>query len=640
MVKFKERKTLNLIKAFSLLFVVAAVALTASLSMAAGGGGDTPQAAVALDKEVNRGHLDPLEQHWFKFVADEAGQAIDIEKSLTLIFTPKQPYTIDYVNLNIFEENQIQYFFNGDISNMANLGAGSVVERDSNPDTGELVWTGWIFGPKTYYVQVVNNSDFPIDYHLFNADVKQAELGEPEPPPTPAPPPPAEAAEGEAAPQASDDPVNPSSLSPDGLTKGKLAPNTTGWYEFEFPDFNDKEGLEIQELEFTLFFTPDDGHRRHNVNFELFRKGEVDFWLRGEGKPGMTNFGAGQLVDRDGDYLTGERLWSGAVLKGDKYLLAVTNGNDVEIDYYLFQGDVYNAELGEPTVQVAQVFDPGESPQTSVPLKLGENIGRLQPGEQAWHSFFITDFDNEPFEQMALTMVMTPDDGNRIYYVPFDVFAAGDVQYWSPTDYDNSQITNMGAGSVVFRDDNPETGERFWNGWVIDNSLYLVQVRNGSDVAIDYHLYTGDVYRPELGGPTQPQVEIAAAEPGTERSAPFDLALGVNKGKLAPGEDVWYRFTRADVAATGDDTAFTLVFVPNDGNRVYNVGFDLYSGAEQNRFGSGQVVERDQDVVTGELLWTGQVRPNEVYYMRISNGTDIEIEYWIFPDDVVNASLE
>ena len=51
---------------------------------------------------------------------------------------------------------------------------------------------GWVFGPKTYYIGVFNNSDFPIDYHLFNADVKSAPLGEPEPPPeaeTVAPPP-------------------------------------------------------------------------------------------------------------------------------------------------------------------------------------------------------------------------------------------------------------------------------------------------------------------------------------------------------------------------------------------------------------------------------------------------------------------
>ncbi|MBN1994162.1 MAG: hypothetical protein JW953_15800, partial [Anaerolineae bacterium] len=293
---YKNKQFLNLVKGIALLFVVAAIVLTASISMAAGGGGSTPSAAVVLDDEVNRGHLDPLEQHWFKFVPDKDGRAVDIEKSLTLVFTPKQPYTIEYVNLNIFEENQIQFFFNGDTSKMANLGAGSVVERDSNPETGELIWTGWVFGPKTYYVQVVNNSDFPIDYHLFNADVKQAELGEPEQPPTPEPPPVVAEPDPDFPYQAGIDPYTPAELSPDGLSKGKLAPNSTGWYEFDFPDpeNNDEQVL----TEFTLFFTPDDGNLRHKVNFELFRAGEVDFWLRGDGKEGMSHFGDGVLVSR------------------------------------------------------------------------------------------------------------------------------------------------------------------------------------------------------------------------------------------------------------------------------------------------------------------------------------------------------
>ncbi|MBN1991481.1 MAG: hypothetical protein JW953_02175, partial [Anaerolineae bacterium] len=371
-----------------------------------------------------------------------------------------------------------------------------------------------------------------------------------------------------------------------------------------------------------------------------FRAGEVDFWLRGDGKEGMSHFGDGVLVSRDGDYLTGERLWSGSVINGDKYLLAITNGTDIEIDYYLFAGDVYNAELGPkaPPTPVP-VYEVRESPTTAEPLKLGENLGRLQPGEQAWHSFFITDFDNEPFEEMALTMVMTPDDGNRIYYVPFDVFAAGDVKYWSPTDTQNAQITNMGAGSVVFRDNNPQTGERFWNGWVIDNSLYLVQVRNGSDVPIDYHLYTGDVYSPELGEKTEQVVQVAA-DPGTERGAPFPLALGVNKGSLNPGEDVWYTFTRADVGAAGGQTAFTMVMTPNDGNRVYKVGFEMFEGSQSNSFGKGSIVERDNDIATGEFIWGGQVRPDSVYYMRINNDSDVVINYWIFPEDVINANLQ
>lgn len=636
----KYAKSLTVVKITTLVMALAVVLLIVSISMAAGGGGgDTPAEAVTLDAEVNQGKLQPLEQHWFKFVADPEGRDIDIEKTLTLIYTPNQPFTAQYINLRIYEENQIALFDNGDVTAMAHMGAGSPIERDSNPETGEQVWTGWVYGPKTYYIMLANNSDFPIDYYFFNADVKQAELGAIEPPPEADQP---EAAESDEPyyeiTEAGIDPLSPAELSADGVTHGKLSANESGWYTFEFPDPDNQRS--IKEVEYTLFYTPMDGNLRHLVNFELFRAGEADFWARGDGAEGMTNFGAGAIVERDRNYLTGERLWSGAVLNGDTYLLSVKNDTGIEIDYWLVEGDVYDFELEGPTFAATKVYAPGAAPTTSLPLVLGENVGKLMPGEQAWHSFFITDFDNEAFEQMALTMVATPADGNRDHYVTFEVFRAGpDVQYWSETDLDNTQINNMGAGSLVVRDDNPWTMERFWNGWVLDNNLYLVQVRNGSDVPIDYHLFTGDVYRPPLGEEEAPQVEITA-DPGEARETAFDLALGVNRGQLDPGEETWYRFTRADVGAAGDETNFTMVFTPNDGNRVYNVALDLYSGAERNRFGSGQVVERDNDVTTGELLWNGQVRPNEVYYMRVGNDSDTRINYWIFPDDVINANLD
>jgi hypothetical protein len=57
----------------------------------------------------------------------------------------------------------------------------------------------------------------------------------------------------------------------------------------------------------------------------------------------------------------------------------------------------------------------------------------------------------------------------------------------------------LGAGSLVVRDNNSLTGERFWTGWIVENELYYVQIRNGSDTHVDYWLFTDDVYGPELG---------------------------------------------------------------------------------------------------------------------------------------------
>lgn len=645
----------------TLFLVITLAAFLAISSAAFAAGGVTPSQAVPLADDVNTGKLNPGEQHWYKFTLESGGQPNDVQKSLTLVLTPDMANVKFFTSLKIFEANQIAFFSNGDASNMTHIGAGSVVERDTNPETGELIWTGWVSTEQTYYIQVLNDSDFPIDYWLFNADVvsppltpPQEPAAEPIEPPTPqeepqAPEEPQQPEEAPVTPENPDignTPENPDHLTP-GRTEGKLAPNATKWYALHYPDFSGDKNL--QELDFSLFFTPDDGHRRHYVNFELYAASELNFWRRGDVDQ-MTNFGAGMQVSRDGDYNTGERIWRGVVLSNNDYLLAVRNGADVDIDYYIYEDDIYNPILGPlPEPAPLKVFAPGASPQTALPMKIGENVSGLAPGEEAWYSFRIADFDEEEFEQMAITLIATPDDGNRIRNLTFDVFTAGGVQYWSPGD--NTQIDNIGAGSVVYRDDNPLTGERFWSGWVVDNDLYLVQVRNGTDTYMDYHLYTGDVYRPELGEKTTSVAKVAA-QPGTAPSAPVELKLGVNRGILEPGEEAWYSFSRTDVDASGRvDTAFTLVFTPDDGNRIRDINFELFEGnqlrdwAPDNRFtvanfGKGSVVDRDGRPNTGELLWTGQVFAGDLYYMRVSNESDATIQYLILPDDVIQADIE
>ncbi len=641
-----------------LVAVIAAVAVTlmasSSILAAGGAGGEVPSEAVQLDVEVNTGKLGPLEQHWFQFSPGDANTPADIEKSLTLIFTPNEGNIMNFIALRIFEEDQLPLFFEGDVSNMTVLGQGSGVSRDNNPDTGEFIWSGWVSSQQTYYVQVANESDFEIDYFLFNDDIQSVSLGDIEPPQEPEEETPEEQPEEITDPTVGTDPGNPAPKLP-GLNRGTLAPNTTYWYEFKFDDFTGNQSR--QDFKQSLFATTGRsvGNDQHKINFELYPYGELNFWERGDADArgnGMTNFGAGALVSRDGDDLTAEYIWNGSVNTNEKYLIAIKNGTDREIDYWFYDGDIIRPELGEPTAPAeAPVYEPRRAPTTAEPLKVGLNKDLLCPGEQEWYSFRQTDFDRSTREEVALTMVMTPDDGNRIRNVTFDVFEAGAVKYWGPEDGDNSQINNIGAGSVVYRDTNPETGERFWQGWVNDNDLYLAQIRNGSDVCIDYYMYTGDVYAPELGEPTPVNVRVPAG-PGKEPSVPEPLEVGTNDGKLAPGEEEWYTFVREDMRpGTQVETAFTLVFLPDDGNRNRKINFELYEEdqvrgwAPDNRFnitgfGRGQYVDRDQDVTTGEKIWRGSVLAKNRYLVRITNESDVVIDYRFFTDDVINTSLE
>lgn len=639
----------------ALIFAAAASTLLISFTMA-DGGGDTPSSAVPLAQEVNTGTLESGEQHWFRFTP----QGTDVQQFLTLISTPDDGNTVKFVTLNIFEDSQVQFFSQGSTDDMAAFGTGQIITRDNDPNTGERFWSGIVSEPTTYYIQVLNNSDFIINYRLFNTSIGSESIEVPEPPqPEPTVDEPAAPAQAEEA----EEPVEPSAVaqssnSPDeaetldvealreGRIQGRLAPNSTYWYTFSYDDSDPER---YKDIEYTMFFTPDDGNRKRKVNFKLYPYNQYEIWRRGEADK-LTNFGAGSIVNRDGDDKTGEYLWNGTVLKGDKYLLAVTNGSDVTIDYTLYGNDILHPHLGpEPAPPERPVFAEAASPQTAIPLKLGVNKGGLDPGEEAWYSFSITDFDNEAFEEMALTMIATPDNGNRIRHFTFDVFTAQGVDNWAPGD--NSQITNLGAGSVVYRDDNDLTGERFWKGWVVDNELYYVQIRNGADVHMDYHLFTGDVYRPELGEKKEP-VARKPADPGTAPYAPVELEIGINRGQLKPNEERWYTFSRGDVAAGGRiETIFTMIFTPDDGNRRRDVSFELFDGnqlsdwAPDNRFnikgfGKGSVVERDGGTKTGELLWKGHVLAGNLYYMRVSNETNVTIDYAIFPEDVINANLE
>ncbi len=462
-------------------FAIAAAILVILSVSAATGTGSTPDSAIFLTEGVNTGLLGPGQQRWFKFKPGRAGGDSRVEQFLTLVFTPSDGNRIRQVSLQLFEKEQLGFFYQGEADKMTNFGAGQVVSRDGNYETGELFWTGWLFGSDTYYIQIMNGSDVTIDYWLFDDNIINYSLGEPETPPV------------AIISEIGSDPGHPAPLKP-GLTQGTLGPNSTYWYTFTYADFSNED--RFQGRDFSMFFTPADGNRQHYVNFKLLTFSQVEIWQRGNTDE-LNNFGAGMLVDRDNNQNTGERVWQGTVIKGNAYLMAVENETDVEIEYWIFDSDIYNPELNpESAPPPAPVFAQGAAPQTAIPLKLGQNKGSLDPGQEVWYGFRITDYDEEYFEEMALTMITTPDDGNRIRYMTFDVFTAGGVQYWSPGD--NSQINNIGAGSVVFRDDNLLTGERFWKGWLVDNDLYYVQIRNGAEVRMDYWLFTGDVYRPEL----------------------------------------------------------------------------------------------------------------------------------------------
>jgi hypothetical protein len=317
------------------LFAVAAIILIISASSAATATGSAPALAVTLVQGANTGLMTPGEQRWFRYSTGQPGQNGNLEGALTLIFTPDNGQRANNVHLQIFDENQLSFYYFGNTSRMANLGTGQIVSRDNNPETGELFWTGWLPSQQNYYVQLVNGSEVGIDYWLFTANVTNYALGDS-----------ASSAAPVAALPVATPPIQVASDQPPlltpGVTRQSLPPNSTQWYRFignGAPTQN-----QFVDMSFTLFFTPGDGNSGPAVNFELFPGEALAQWQRGEANQ-LANFGAGTVVSRDGDPLTSERLWRGVVLRDSSYLLAVKNASAVTVDFWLFEGDLEHPQF-------------------------------------------------------------------------------------------------------------------------------------------------------------------------------------------------------------------------------------------------------------------------------------------------------
>lgn len=287
----------------------------------------------------------------------------------------------------------------------------------------------------------------------------------------------------------------------DGANTGVLGPGEQRWFKFR----PDQQGRTIeQEKSLTLFYVP--GAAGVPLVFQLFDSSQVQFF-RNSNASRMTSFGAGQQVSRDGLPETGELFWGGRLQGQQIYYVQVVNSGQHKVDYWFFTGDVTTGPFARPTAQPAVPavvepapparFEPDPAPQLAAALNPNVNKGSLEPGQESWYRFLVADADQDIFEPMALTLVATPDDGNRIHHLSIDIFTAREIAKWSPDA--GSGMTNLGSGGIVYRDNNPWTGERVWAGWVVDGDDYFVRIRNTADLPMDYWLFAGDIYSPELG---------------------------------------------------------------------------------------------------------------------------------------------
>ncbi len=490
--------------------IIIAIALLSPAALASRMSGKTPFTAKFIEGQISDS-LAPGEVGWYQFT-DPRPNGATRRVNMSLVFTPNKNNQERFIEFGIHDNVQLERWYLGSTDQLENLGQTFVVARDDDPNTGELINQSELLAHETYYIRVANNSDFTIYYSIF-IDVEDMPLDMIRPQELMPKPQPAPAAEQAAAPPA--EPTQPDDGLPAGidpnhpqdltlkplevrLEEGKIEAGTDHWFALEVAEVNGKSRYPVN---LTLFVTPGDGNMIHKVHMDLFPYTYAHHWSVGNPEAAH-NFGAGRIVERDGDHLTGERVWNGNLENDITYLVRLRNDNPFDIDFHLFTGDIINWEFGEPSPPPVPVrVAPGTDPNHALNLTTGVNQGDLAPGDEHWYTTKIVDFDGEVNEQLQLTMYMTPNGGNNVHKVNFHVYNMGDVHIWNRGDVES--LPHFGSGAIVTRDHDEQTGTRFWDGWLIDGNEYLIRIRNSSEEDIHYWLFTDDIWNVNLANPEE-----------------------------------------------------------------------------------------------------------------------------------------
>lgn len=141
-------------------------------------------------------------------------------------------------------------------------------------------------------------------------------------------------------------------------------------------------------------------------------------------------------------------------------------------------------------VEVASNLEPTPTPRSNQPvifdLAGGSIVGKLNPFEERWYSFY--EEDNET----SISLIFKPK-----YQVEFFIHDERQIPNWPPGDLDTLQKEPIGAGSYPSgdRDGDLNTGELIYKGGGLQRDIrYYIRLVNRSDKAINYCLTPREVF--------------------------------------------------------------------------------------------------------------------------------------------------
>ncbi len=458
-------------------FVLVATALllgTAVPAFAGPGLGNSPVVTHPLSSGLNVGVLEPGESVWYAIDQVEFGPS-NRGLVLNLIYKPGDGDVSPYVNFQVFAQSEVDRWLQGYADSYTGL--GTYITTDFDQETAERLWSGALPLEGSYYVRLFNNSNATVEYHLMALGQEGAvQPTRTEPMEEPAVNRIETAAVSDAPLKAEVAPADVSSYQ-----QGSLAPVSAN----AVPAITTVANTSPASMQWQLVASAIQNMSATDAAAWLQMASQLG-WL--PGVSGSNTAPASYVTPRlpEPAYATNQPATTSAGVATS----------------------IQPAPQPVPAAAPPTLLDlyPNVYPVVPLVLKDGANVGNLAPGGEHWYSFMREDLDGKLFAHMAMTLFVTPTDGNTSHDVNFQIFTGNQLQIWERGDA-NSMIS-MGEGEWVSRDKDPVTGERLWAGTVVDGDTYYVRIFNHTQQLIDYYLITNDIINTELGD------KVYAANPG------------------------------------------------------------------------------------------------------------------------------
>jgi len=417
-----------------------------------------------------------------------------------------------------------------------------------------------------------------------------------------------------------------------GLNVGTLAPGETFWYVLDREQGNPPARMVV----LNLIYRPGEHDVAPYVNFQILAADQVDRWLQGYADAYL---GMGVFTTTDFDQNSSERLWSGSLLKDQVYYVRLFNNSSQPVEFHLMALSQpldlpvveRQARLVEPDTGAAATADVLVEPAASqTNVEQVAPLGILKPGatqeETRWRLVTAV-IKSLPAEEAVAWLTMASQVG------------------WLPGEQSGAQAAMQPAGSQPAAQSVPAAAQ--------------VPDAHVSETAALPQQTLAEHTAPEVSAPQAPAkvpeakpVDLHELYPDVYPTTPLVLHNGPNVGRLAPGGEHWYTF----VSHEDQDKqmlaklALTMFTTPTDGNTSHLINFQIYPGNQLHIWqrgtpqdmvpmGQGEWVSRDNDPVTGERLWSGTVVNGDRYYVRVVNGSQQVIDYYLITNDVINTEL-